>query len=643
MTRARTRTPLQRDGRVPAARRAHALLLAAALLPVAFAAPLAAQDIEARARPGVRLPDSYFALIREQPDFFEIDRGWSARHTLTPRSTAAAVEGTLPLVVIQALFSDSPEPWVTRDEIQRVLFDGPAPYGTVTEFYHEVSGGRMTVTGQVTPWVRTQITRAETVASSFGIGSDARTGTFLVQALVAADAFVDFAQFDNDGPDGIPNSGDDDGFVDAVAVQYIERAASCGGDAIWPHRSRVRGWMGQPYASQDIGANGQPILVDSYIMQSTVNCAGDELQSAGTISHELGHVFGLPDLYHRADGILPSQRRWVVGCWTLMAAGSWGCGDGASWPVATRPSHMGPWEKSVLGWIQEEVVQNVRDREFVLQPVQTSGRSLLVPLGPQEYLQLEYRPQIGFDVELPSSGVLIYHIDLNRPMFPATSAARIYRIALREADGDSALVRTAAEGGNRGVAGDAWAINGVAAFSALTQPALRRNSGAPSTVTIHSIAVGGGVARVRISNIVAPAVVEGQTLAPGVALGEWSHELRAAGGALPYSWTVQGLPPGVGIETLGERLRLRGTPLAHGAFAVVVRITDALGTIASTPLTLAVVAAELSLERMLQPLLRNAAAPLTADEQTYLDRTGNNNGRYDIGDLRRALRSGTVN
>ncbi len=41
-------------------------------------------------------------------------------------------------------------------------------------------------------------------------------------AVAAADPLVDFSQFDNDGPDGIPDSGDDDGVVDALFVVHAE-------------------------------------------------------------------------------------------------------------------------------------------------------------------------------------------------------------------------------------------------------------------------------------------------------------------------------------------------------------------------------------------------------------------------------------
>jgi M6 family metalloprotease-like protein len=613
---------------------------AALVVLLAVARPAGAQDIELRARPGVQLPAGYYDMLRQKPGLFEIDRGWSARTTLFPRTSAAALEGTLRLVVLQALFADSPEPWMTRDDIQRVLFDGPTPHGTLTDFYREVSRGKLTVTGSVTPWVRTQLTRAETVGEAYGLGPTSKVGTWVVQALREADADIDFAQYDNDGPDGIPNSGDDDGYVDALAVQFFEIAAACGGDGIWPFRSRISGWLGEPYVSDDIGANGQRVRVDSFIVQSTRDCDGDRMQNAGVIAHELGHVFGLPDLYHQADGLLPAQRRWVVGCWTLMAAGAWGCGDGASWPLSVTPPHMGAWEKWILGWVQEEIVGSVRDREYVLPPVQTSGRILRVTLGANEFLQIEYRPQIGFDRDLPAGGVLIYHIDYTRPGFfyPPPGGPRLYTVALREADGDSALIRTALEGGNRGVAGDAWAVNGEAAFSAITQPALRRNNGMLTGVTIHSMVIEDGVARLRISTAAQPALVQGQQAPAPVALGAWERELRAAGGALPYSWTVQGLPAGLSWEPAGpDRLRLHGTPLQHGTFALAVRITDALGVSGNQSLNLTIAAAPLGLERMLQPLLRTAAAQLTADEQTYLDRAGNDNGRYDIGDLRSAL------
>ena len=44
-----------------------------------------------------------------------------------------------------------------------------------------------------------------------------------------------------------------------------------------------------------------------------------------------------------------------------------------------------------------------------------------------------------------------------------------------------------------------------------------------------------------------------------------------------------------------------------------------------------------SLERLLEPFVANNATPLTSEDLDYLDSVGNDNGRYDIGDLRRYL------
>jgi M6 family metalloprotease-like protein len=595
-----------------------------------------AQDVELRARAGVLLPAAYFARVRAEPDVFEFDRGWITRNQLVA-ARSGAVTGTLPLVVVQALFSDSPEPSVTSEHVQRVLFDGPMPNGTLTQFYEEVSGGQLQVTGRVLPWVRTAITRTGVVGTSYGLGNDADMGTWLVQALTLSDPAVDFGQFDNDGLDGVPNSGDDDGFVDAVAFQFIEMAASCGGNGIWPHRSRIRSQAGSAYTTNDLRPNGQPVFVDSYIVQSTIDCAGAPM-NASVIAHELGHALGLPDLYHQANGILPPQRRWVLGCWSLMAAGSWGCGDGSTHGITQRPTHMGPWEKAQLGWITEEIVGSVRDHEFVLTPVQTSGRSLRIPLGGAEYLQLEYRPRLGFDVDLPASGVLIYHIDTSRPFFPNPAGPRLYRVSMKEADGDSALRRTSVEGGNRGVASDAWATGGTAAFSAITTPSLLRNTGVPSTVTIHSITIANGVARVRVSTNAIPAVVDALPATP--ALATINAVLRAAGGALPFQWTVTGsLPRGVTATSSADRVTFSGTPTEPGSFPLELRIADALGTVITHAVSFVVSAVQFDRDRVLQHFLRSSATPLTAAEQQYLDNAGNRNGRYDVGDLRRYLRS----
>ena len=481
-------------------------LIAASALALAALVPgrAGAQDVEMLSRAtGRALPEGYYEQIRRDPGFFELRRGWSAR--------AAGVQpgagGTLPVVlpvagdmrvaVVMTLFADSPEPPFATSVIERQLF-GDNPLGNLTQFYRETSGGKVNLTGTVLPWVRTGVTRAQATGASNGLGQDAQMGAYLRDAVSRLDPTVNFGQYDNDGPDGVPNSSDDDGFVDVTVFQFSDIAGSCGGSGVWPHRSAIRGWTGQPYATDDRRPNGQPVLVDDYIIQSAVDCGGNP-QNIATIAHETGHAFGLPDFYDATGGILPQQRRWVLGCWTLMAAGSWGCGDGSSVGKVERPTHMGAYEKLALGWAQRTVTEPGWRREYLLPAVQGSGRVLQVHLrGAQELLLLEYRTRDGFDAGLPAPGVLVYHVQPDLPLRPCATCARIYRVGMIEADGDGALRRTAQEGGNRGVPGDVF--GGTRTLSDHTTPSLRLNSGARANVLLE-MSVAGEQARIVVSTL----------------------------------------------------------------------------------------------------------------------------------------------
>ncbi|HEU0301593.1 MAG TPA: M6 family metalloprotease domain-containing protein, partial [Longimicrobium sp.] len=461
----------------------------------------------------------YYDRIRRDPDFFEHKRHWPsyrAAPQLTPGGEPVSVEnqplrGELHMVVIMALFSDSPEPALSAGSVRETLF-GANPRGNLTEYYQELSGGLLTIRGTVLPWVRTGITRAETVGESYGLGLDANTARYLREAVKGVDAATNFAQYDSDGPDGIPNSGDDDGYVDLAVFQFAERAAACvGGEGIWPHRGGLSGWLGVPYATDDLRPNGWPVLVDQYHIQSAVNCDGSQ-QSISTIAHETGHAFQLPDFYDASGGLEPMHRRWVLGCWALMAGGGWGCGDGSTYGGTVSPPHMSPFEKAPLGWIDQVVAQPGWRRTYTLDPVQTGGQALVVLLqGGYEYLMLEYRPNTGFDAVLPVGGVLVYHVDWGgRLRISCVTCPRRYLVSLVEADGDGALLRTAAEGGNRGVAGDVF--TGRRTLDDRTHPSARLNDGRRSNVGLE-IEVAGGQARITVSTLPATVATEG-LLAP---------------------------------------------------------------------------------------------------------------------------------
>lgn len=632
-------------------RRAATFLIGASFVaPVAIGAQTVqrdlagAHDIEAEAEAwGVTLPDGYFTSLRENPNLFAFPTSGWARAAFDVTGTVEPLTGELPVLVVPALFLDSVDPFVSHTDLQAALFDGPSADGTITDFYDEISRGRLQVTGRVAPWVRTSVRLADAVGNSNGLGSDARLGDYLLEAITQVDQTTDLRPFDNDGPDGIPNSGDDDGVVDAVAFEFLERSAPCGGTAVWPHRSSIRGKTGSSYVSNDIGFDGTPLEVNGYIIQGATTCDGLTVQSSNTLAHELGHVLGLPDIYHRVAPGGAAGRRWVIGCWGLMAAGSWGCGfPGAAVP-GYGPIHMSPWSKAELGWIDYIEVGDVLEQEYLLDPVQTSGQALRIRLlpGVDEYLVIEYRPQIGFDADLPAEGILAYRENPNGDLRP--DANEFYRVHLLEADGRDDLMHHLDEGGNRGEASDAFASNGtVGRLSNLTAPNLLLTDGRPSTVLVHEMAIEDGRARIRLTTRPTPTVTNVPEAPFGAALQPFEMRYDVVGGRAPYSFVVRegALPKGLRAEPSDREMVLGGRLLESGSFRAVFDVVDAGGVAAGAALVLEFEIDEIVVEdaRVVNALFGETVDGLSEGERAFIDVHGNDDGSLDIGDLRAALR-----
>ena len=80
-----------------------------------------------------------------------------------------------------------------------------------------------------------------------------------------------------------PNSGDDDGFVDFVAIVYaLPCRSNVRAGAIWPHRAAM-----SPFESTDIAHNGGNIKVADYVILPAVDQFAPELLivSAGFDAH----------------------------------------------------------------------------------------------------------------------------------------------------------------------------------------------------------------------------------------------------------------------------------------------------------------------------------------------------------------------
>lgn len=461
-------------------RRFTLLMLLAAAASSTAPARIASQDVEMLAEHyGTPLPEAYFRTRAAYPGAFEFSRGMAVRlrerlaaggerlpqvrleapmAALGPRE--GPVVGTFRIPVIMGIFSDSPGgagPFA-RDVVQEAYFGlGGA---TITAYYEEVSGGRVTLLGEVTDWVRSGLTQAGATGGESGL-SVGTTGAFITDLLRKMPPDTDWGRYDNDGPDGVPNSGDDDGYVDALAVLHPTSGAECGAtdkaNRIWSHRWSLRFSAREVFVTTTPRAGGGFIRIDDYVIQPIVSCGGGTLNEIGVFTHELGHAFGLPDLYDTNTG---DGKHQGAGNWELMATGSWGCKGNTPY----TPCHLSAWSKMVLGWADVETLPLDTDLgTLVLPPVETTGKIFRIDAadGSGEFYLLENRQEIGFDASLYQTGLLVWRIhqrivDAQWPS-NAVNAFNQLGVWLREADG---LNELATPGCPRGNAGDPFPFVG---------------------------------------------------------------------------------------------------------------------------------------------------------------------------------------
>lgn len=409
-------------------------------------------------------------------------------------SATTAVAGTfrIPALLLRPSNVSIPFPAASY---QQTLFAPTPPNGkpyTVGTYYQQLSNGFLTLTGTVLGWYNAPQTNTYYEDGCNGIGvlnlcphGGLRLGELFASGLTAADqAATDWGRFDNDGPDGVPNSGDDDGYVDFVAFIHPDLDGACGPPSqnphIWSHRFVLSAITAdhQPFTTSTPAAIGGFIRVEDYIVVSGVGgktaCTATQIMGIGTVAHETGHAFGLPDLY---DTNGPTAG---IGVWGLMGSGNY--------TSAESPSRMEAWSLSQLGWIE---VQPLPQGSTLIAPIAQSHTAYVVPIttsGRGEYFLLENRQRLQSDTALLGSafglgpGLLVWHIDDDQianhgvAIDNEVNSGPIHGVELMQADGLGQL--DLGFGGNAGDGGDPFpGFAGRTRFSALTTPSALDNLG----------------------------------------------------------------------------------------------------------------------------------------------------------------------
>jgi len=336
-------------------------------------------------RDGGALPEPIQQLYSKDGRGYVMTGGWSQKvKTLKERREAFlaangpqalssmpaefAVAGTMEIPVLLVEFANRPGPFDSV-AVQTKLF-GPQP-GTVTDYYDEVSYGQFVMTGTVYDWA--PLAHDDAFYEGLppdcnGLCTSGNMYQMLKETLDLKDPAVDFARYDNDGPDGVPNSGDDDGFVDFVSFIHSEYGGECGGNNnIWSHQYVYERWApnDSAYTTTDAAFNGGFIMVNEYTMQPVRSCPPDDatINEIGVFCHEFGHAFGLPDLYD------VNGQGSGIGHWGIMGSGNWN--------QPASPAHPCAWTRWQLGWITPTDITWQENVESI-DAIATSGEALLL-------------------------------------------------------------------------------------------------------------------------------------------------------------------------------------------------------------------------------------------------------------------------
>ena len=341
-------------------------------------------------RGGGRMPEPFLEARRLDRRAFTVSRVWRGEAPGAARGQGPmrlpsskegtySLSGTLRIPVIAGLYSDYPTAPVETGQLQAGLFDGPRDPGTMTDYWAEVSSGLLEVSGEVYGWVDLARTEAYYTGLTGGlVPGTSHTDEMIASMVASVDPEVDFGIYDNDGPDGVPDSGDDDGFVDVLVIVHPSFGAECNYalDHMWSHSWQYSLWQGEggsPLPTDDRGASGGFIMIDEYIVAPSLSCEEGAIE-IGVFCHELGHLLGMQDLYDYNGGGAG------VGYWGLMGTGNWN--------TPSSPAHPCAFSKELLGWASVIDV-DWRATDLSLAPVVESAEVARMVLPTRRFRRVE--------------------------------------------------------------------------------------------------------------------------------------------------------------------------------------------------------------------------------------------------------------
>jgi M6 family metalloprotease-like protein len=344
---------------------------------------------------------------------------------LTPQEKAA-MDGfrfagdTLKVLAILVDWNDRPHTY-SRETFDTLSFSrNVLPYGSVADYYHEVSYGKLAIAGEVTEW------------HNAGLYYGSWNWWSFESLLWTLDPQIDYSQFD----------GNNDGDVDAVMFIRSGNGQEDSHDLqdIWSVAVGYSPGTGPgPFDGKYVSRwNTCPETRPLHDPNSPVDFTGiDTLNSIRVFCHELAHNVGLPDLYDYDDKLVVStfdtpndNNDHPVYDWCTMGYGGYGILSIKS----LIPSHLCGWNKREAGWIAPIVLQKSIYPSLMIRNIETTPDSSLyilpINMAQGEYFLLEYRnpqstgqfdkfdsdfscyfyPQLSLGCDPLDRGLLITHV-----------------------------------------------------------------------------------------------------------------------------------------------------------------------------------------------------------------------------------------
>lgn len=283
-------------------------------------------------------------------------------------------------------------------------------------------------------------------------GNDTLPQMLVVDACAAANATVDFTQYDTDN----------NGVIDNVFVYYAgyNEAEGATSNTIWPHRWAVIRNYNYMGTTASITFDGK-LLKDYACTSELRGNSGSNMCGIGTFCHEFGHVLGLPDYYHT------EANKNTLGYWSIMDAGAYS-------NAGRTPPVYSAYDRFYLGWFTPQQVSTASDLMLLSLyqgktiPANTNNQAFLFSAtthnlsgkspDPSEFYIVEYRKKTGWDTYLPAEGMCVWHIDYNKTAWDnntpnnytetSQTAGSHMRVYLRPLSGSSATPGTAFTNGS---------------------------------------------------------------------------------------------------------------------------------------------------------------------------------------------------